>query len=107
MECFVLPVYCILWLLCTSCAICKNKETIIIIIIIFLLLLHYYLLCTMNCPHLNIGFDVGKVVRPHGKGLRFFNQSQIPQSRQLQCDVLQRIGRLVDNQHIQHDVVLN
>lgn len=56
--------------------------------------------------YLHVGLDIAEVVWRQHNRMWSFDQFQIAKCRQFECTVLQRIAGLVDDQDVQHDVVL-
>lgn len=56
--------------------------------------------------HFYVSLDVTEVMGCEDHRLRLLHQLEVPEGTQLQGAVLKRVCRLVDNQHIQDNVVL-
>eukprot|EP00048_Salpingoeca_helianthica_P014963 m.224436 g.224436 ORF g.224436 m.224436 type:complete len:482 (-) comp16465_c0_seq1:1487-2932(-) len=56
--------------------------------------------------HLDVGLDGAEVVGADGVCRGLFCQLEVAQRGKLQCQVLQRVRRLVDDKHIEQNVVL-
>ena len=57
-------------------------------------------------PNLNTGFNIGEIMRRQDDRRRLLDEFQVAQSGQLERAILQRIRSLIDDEHIENDVVL-
>ena len=56
--------------------------------------------------HLDVGLDVGEVAWSERERLRLLHELQVAEGGQLERQILQGVARLVDDEHVEHDVVL-